>query len=57
MEWRGWAGVNMDIIAEVQQRHWQAYCAAEHAKAVALFGPFIAWCIWPYKVLVETSDE
>jgi hypothetical protein len=39
-----------DVIAEIQERAWQAYCAAEHAKAEELFGPFVAWCIWPYKV-------
>lgn len=40
-----------DILADIQERQWQAYCAAEHAKVVELFGPFVAWCIWPYKLV------
>jgi hypothetical protein len=43
-----------DPVAEIQQRRWQAYQAAEHAKAVEQFGPFIAWAIWPYKITIDS---
>ena len=41
-------------LAKLQERRWQEYCAAQHAEAVEKFGPFVAWCIWPYKITDPT---
>ena len=46
-----------DILADIQERRWQAYCAAQHAEAAEKFGPFVAWCIWPYKITGKADDE